>query len=78
LKEVRNLKRGATGSTYASYKVSARKVRRRDTSASDAYRRFLAERPFSQERQTVIEAMAELGATPAEVSPARAPAMPKP
>ena len=27
-----------------------------------AYQRFLVARPFSQERQTVIEAMAELGA----------------
>jgi tetratricopeptide (TPR) repeat protein len=48
------------------------------TGAIAAYQRFLVARPFSQERQTVIEAMAELGATPAEATPAHATSMPKP
>ncbi|HXN87340.1 MAG TPA: tetratricopeptide repeat protein [Candidatus Binataceae bacterium] len=46
--------------------------------AINAYQRFLAAHPFSQDRQTVIEAMADLGAAPAEATPAHATSMPKP
>jgi len=46
--------------------------------AINAYQSFLTSHPFSQDRQTVIEALAELGATPAAGTAAMAQLMPPP
>jgi len=46
--------------------------------AINAYQSFLTSHPFSQDRQTVIEALAELGAIPAASSAAMARLMPPP
>ena len=45
--------------------------------AINAYQRFLTAHAFSQERQTVIEALAELGATPPAGAAAMAQLMPR-
>jgi predicted negative regulator of RcsB-dependent stress response len=46
--------------------------------AIDAYQRFLTAHPFSQDRQTVVEALADLGATPITGTGAMAQLMPPP
>ena len=64
--------------TRAELQVARMLTKQGDKSgAIDAYRRYLTTHPFSQDRQTVIEAMAELEPR-RPITSAHATLMPKP